>query len=207
MSQALEKFQRSMILGFDEWHDGIGYDLAALAELTGAELDQVTALLIARKDKDWRDAEALAVLSSLGCATATEALRGCLSSSNSQAKLRAARHLADTGDIDAREKTIVEALRAASVSGGLSQVLLAAEEHPTDGVKKALHWCAVHGAEEVLRVNAAGLLLYLLGVGDSAFDWDFRPLFLRFGSADLRERQAAALDLCQQAKVDLPLIS
>ena len=202
MSPALEKFMQSMNIGFDEWHDGIGYDLKALAEIKGEELEQVESALITRKDEDWRDAEALAALSSLGSAAATKALHDCLTSPNGQVRLRAAQHLADMGDHDAREKTIIETLRKPDLGAGVSQILLAAEEHPTEGVKQTLFWCILHAQDHVLRVNAAGLLFYLYGVSDSTFDWSFRPLFLRFGSDDMNERQAAFLELCQQVKAN-----
>jgi hypothetical protein len=37
-SNAFEKFRRSMSIGYMEWHEGIGYDLVALAALPPEEL-------------------------------------------------------------------------------------------------------------------------------------------------------------------------
>jgi hypothetical protein len=51
-----------MQIGYMEWHDGIGYDLEALRELSNDEIKQIETLLVARKDQDWRDVEALAAL-------------------------------------------------------------------------------------------------------------------------------------------------
>ena len=59
---ALERFAASMAIGYDEWHDGIGYDLTALAEASQAERGAIESLLLPRAEQDWRDVEALAAL-------------------------------------------------------------------------------------------------------------------------------------------------
>lgn len=61
-SPALERFLQSMKIGHTEWHDGTGYDLKALRELSGEEVKQVENVLVSRKDWDWRDVEALAAV-------------------------------------------------------------------------------------------------------------------------------------------------
>src|SRR5688572_7159352 len=96
-SPAYDRFMSSMSIGFDEWHDGIGYDLGALAELKGEERKAVEALLIARKDEGWRDAEALAAL---GSARATKALKAAAEGPTREVRLRAARSLG-APDLDA----------------------------------------------------------------------------------------------------------
>jgi len=58
-SEALEKFRRSMAIGYMEWHDGIGYDLDALAALPPEDRQTAEDLLVARRAADWRDIEAL----------------------------------------------------------------------------------------------------------------------------------------------------
>ncbi len=196
-SPALETFARSMILDFDAWHDGIGYDLAALRQLEGAELARVQAVLISRKDQDWRDAEALAALDSVA---ARQALTDCLSSPNADVQLLAARHLSDQSETDERERVIVERLRNAGRDGGLVWALLLAEDYPTEAVKKALFWCARQGPDNT-GVHAAALLFYLYGIAESSFDWEFRPFFLRFHSDNPADRQVAFLELCQRTKV------
>lgn len=196
-SPALETFARSMILDFDAWHDGIGYDLAALRQLEGPELARVQAVLISRKDEDWRDAEALAALDS---DATRQALTDCLASPNADVQLLAARHLGERGKTDERERVIVERLRNAGRDGSLVRALLLAEEYPTEAVKKALFWCARQGPDDT-GVHAAALLFYLYGIADSSFDWEFRPFFLRFSSDNPTDRQAAFLELCQRTKV------
>ncbi|HEX8234839.1 MAG TPA: hypothetical protein VF600_02695 [Abditibacteriaceae bacterium] len=197
-SPALEKFAQSMTIGFDQWHDGIGYDLDALLELKGDELARAEAVLIARKNHDWRDSEALAALNSTQSAAA---LKSSISSPNVQVKLRAARQYAAEGDVAQMEDALVESLRTSKIYAGLTQALALAEEHPTERVKQTLFWCALHGNDDV-RVHAAALLFYLYGIAESNFDWDFRPFFLRFNTQDLEERRAAFLELCRRVNVD-----
>ena len=62
-------------IGYDEWHDGIGYDLDALGQLEGGERDEVQRWLLARANEDWRDLEAL---DALGSSAAKGAVRETL---------------------------------------------------------------------------------------------------------------------------------
>ena len=197
-SSAYDRFMQSMQIGHDQWHDGTGYDLEAVQELEGEELARVEALLIRRKDEDWRDAEALAALNST---KAAEALKSSISSPNVQVKLRAAEQYAEEGDMTTMEEALIQSLRTSKLYEGLTQALDLAEEHPTERVKQTLFWCALHGNDDV-RVHAAALLFYLYGIAQSNFDWEFRPFFLRFGTEDMEERRAAFLELCQRVNVD-----
>ena len=56
------RFERSLALAYGRWHERLGYDLGALAELAGAERDEAQALLLTRGIVDWRDVEAFTVL-------------------------------------------------------------------------------------------------------------------------------------------------
>ena len=56
----LQRFDASMQIGFEEWHDGIGYDIAAIRIASQAELDAIEQILINHSPRDWRDIEALA---------------------------------------------------------------------------------------------------------------------------------------------------
>ena len=56
----LQRFEASMKIGFEEWHDGIGYDIAAIRLASQAELDVIEQILINHNPRDWRDIEALA---------------------------------------------------------------------------------------------------------------------------------------------------
>jgi hypothetical protein len=51
-------------------------------------------------------------------------------------------------------------------------------------------------------VHAAARLAFLYGKATSDFDWDLRPLFLRFGTPDKAERAAATAELGRLCGVD-----
>lgn len=72
MTDTYHKFLESMRLGFGQWHDGDGYDLAALRALSPTERQAAETMLLARldNDPDWRDLEALAYLGSPASAPA-----------------------------------------------------------------------------------------------------------------------------------------
>src|SRR5262249_46830232 len=55
---AASRFLSSMVMTFDMWHDGIGYDLDALAEVQPSSLAAIETALINHKPRDWRDIEA-----------------------------------------------------------------------------------------------------------------------------------------------------
>ena len=51
-------------------------------------------------------------------------------------------------------------------------------------------------------VHAAARLAYVHGKAKEPFDWELRPLFLRFGEADRMSREAAFRELCALCGVD-----
>ena len=59
-----QRFVESMEIGFEEWHDGIGYVCEVLAELPPEDRAAVEALLVARLTASgtWRKAPLLARL-------------------------------------------------------------------------------------------------------------------------------------------------
>ena len=61
---AAARFERSMAIDYEKWHDGIGYDVDAIDDATPAERERIERLLLARRYADWRDVEALARLRS-----------------------------------------------------------------------------------------------------------------------------------------------
>lgn len=58
------RFERSMPIDHEKWHDGIGYGLDTLRGATEAERRQIETLLLEHRIGDWRDVEALAALDS-----------------------------------------------------------------------------------------------------------------------------------------------
>ncbi len=112
-SAAYQRFMASTELGYERWHDGVPYDLEALAELAGDERLRGRALALARAGEDWRDIEALVALGSPGArSTVLEQLRqGSIAQ-----RLAAARALpADPTIEPEREAAIVAGLAQATV--------------------------------------------------------------------------------------------
>ena len=60
----MSRFIESMKIDYEKWHDGIGYDLKALAEANREEGEKIERILINRNPLDWRDIQALAILDS-----------------------------------------------------------------------------------------------------------------------------------------------
>jgi hypothetical protein len=201
-SPEYQRFLGSMAPSQAAWHDGTGYDLEALAALGPVERHLAEDLLVARSRSDWRDIEAL---DALGSERALAALRGALGSENLEVRIAAAKRLAARGLVTPAEleALLVEILPAVRIGSGLSQALLLAEAHPSEAVRRKLLWCAVHGHDDV-RSHAAALAHFLYGRSAAPFDWTMRPLYLRFGSSDARERWQAFLELCQSVGVEPP---
>jgi hypothetical protein len=196
-SVAYQKFLNSMKIGFDEWHDGIGYDLDALKKIAESEREPMTRMLVrhlADPEGGWRDIEALAVLAS---PEAKRAIRSALSSTDPETRLYAAEALHELGEPVELDKVIAKVLRTGALSNGLTLALQLAEEHPTPLVRKTLLKCALDGEPET-RVHAAALSLYLARKAKEAFDWDHRPFFLRFADEHRKERLIAYRELCER---------
>ena len=60
----LRRFERSMVIDYEKWHDGIGYDIEAITAASPSERQAIEVLLLEHGLHDWRDVEALAHLNS-----------------------------------------------------------------------------------------------------------------------------------------------
>src|SRR6185436_15021826 len=114
-SEAYERFQKSTNIGYDEWHDGIGYDLDAFAQMTTEEKSRVAQVLRARGTLDWRDME---VLRLHGGNESFEKLRDLLA----------------TGSIDERAHALRELIEMGKMSGNVPDVQLAHVLDDIDGL-------------------------------------------------------------------------
>lgn len=196
-SDAYHQFIASMTIDYDKWHDGEGYDLDALAELDEAERETVTAQLVARREQDWRDVEALAVLDTPAARTA---LRENLASEFPLIRLRSAEALHSLGEAVEVDAVLADVLTNYEDEGAFGQALDLAPEYSTEAVKQSLLRAALH--HPTRRIHSAAMLLYLAGQAEEPFDWNHRPFFLRFGEEDAAERRAAFAELCQRIGVD-----
>lgn len=194
-SAAYDRFLASMQLSYDQWHDGEGYDLAALRELEPWEVPELVQLLRERS-MEWREVEALAAMP--GSAEADLALTEASRDPHSvDVRLAAADALNGQGRLGRPLAEVVadEIRNLSTISDGLVRALRLAEQHPTEGVKQALLWASRNRTE--CAMHCAALLCFLCGVAKEPFDWELRPLFLRFnpGVSEV-ERAAAFAELC-----------
>lgn len=195
-SDAMERFRTSMTIGHDQWRDGTGYDLEALAALEEPEREEAERLLVARAGEDWRDLEALAAIATPG---ALEALRRALAEGVPQIRLAAAGYLHELGKLDDLGPAVLEALGPAKDDFSLfSRVLDEIGEHRIRAATPALLEIARAG-DGTRAVNAVAMLYYLGGLTDEPFDWDRRPFFLRFAEPG-EDRRAAFDELCAALK-------
>lgn len=195
---AVERFRESMVVNYERWHEGIGYDIAIFKTATPEELVDIENLLLARGVDDWRDVEALAALDS---PRARVALRKALNSSNHRVRIAVAEHASDLISAAERTAALVHALEGADTYGGLTQALLQIEEfHPPQIIDALLR--GVLTRTEGQPVHFAAMLMFLHGKTQSAFDWDQRPFFLEFKTDDSAKRRALFRDLCARIGVD-----
>jgi hypothetical protein len=196
-SDPLQRFLASMIIDYEKWHDGVGYDLDALAQLSDAELEQVEQTLIQHSPRDWRDIEALGQIDS---PTAKKVVNEALKSSDAQIRQTARLYAEEDPDPKERERLLIKNLKSNDLFGGLSQAIDEAEEfHPPAVIDELFNGALKRDGEAA--VHFAALLCFIHGVSKEAFDWDHRPFFLKFHSTGA-EREAVFRELCEKCKVD-----
>ena len=194
--QARKRFLDSMEMNYEKWHDGIGYDLNAVDEMTQEDRDSIVEMLSANLDEPWRVFE---VLEHVNTPKAIATINRALTHPSLEVRIAASRFAKDA-DTD-RERILIEALESSDIYGGLSQALDEVETfHPKGIVDALLRGLLKRGDSGA--VNFAGMLLYIHGKADSSFDWDYRPLFLRFQTDDLKEREKAFIEICRIIEVD-----
>ena len=193
----LQRFKASMKIGFEEWHDGIGYNIAALRMASQGELRTIEQILINRTPLDWRDIEALAEINTK-CARKT--IRDAIKNPNPVVRVAVTRFAPDLVTDNERIEYITDALQTAEIFSGLSHVLDEVERHHPEEVKSALIKGLLNRKGDVAVLFAA-MLFYLFGEAKMAFDMKQRPFFLRFNTEDRKERVEAFLELCQKLNI------
>jgi len=189
---ALDRFVRSLFIDYEKWHDGVGFDLDALREVTPTE--RVVAESRLDATHDWRDVEALAVLAELGSASAERSLRDALKSGSQEIRLAIMKHAPHLVDDAARTEMLVNALEVATPFDAFTDTLEQVERFHPPPVVDAL-WRGVDTRQGDVAVHYAAMLAFIYGKADSAFDWSMRPLFLKFNTTSSAERRAAIAEL------------
>ena len=195
---AYERFMASMKIDYMAWHEGTGYDLDALGAVSSEELAELEALLLQRKDSDWRDVDALARIGSPG---AMRGIQECLTGPNRDVRIRAAELLHKRGELASLDAVIIEGLRFGALGKGLAQCERLAAAHPSEAVKNEL----IRGAlcsNDGRAVRFVGILFFLYGKANVPFDWSQRPFFLRFNTKDARARRQAFDEMCRVLGID-----
>ncbi len=199
-SEAFERFQNSRNIGYEQWHDGVGYDMDAFAAMTAEEKEFVAREIRQRGNLDWRDME---VLQSAGDRESFDKLRDVLAAGTIEERVHALRSLIDTGKISASVCDFQLAHVIDDIDGisGLTVALQLAAEHAGPMTNAAL----LRGARDRpgAAVNFAGMICYLAGVTKEEFDWKHRPLFLKMGKEESDSARAAAFaELCRLCGVE-----
>lgn len=157
------RFLASMVIDYEKWHDGIGYDISLLNQMSAAELSPVESVLINHRPRDWRDIEALALINSPRARSEVEA---ALKSDDPRVRRQAMAHAGEKADPKDREERLVRSLERNGLYGGSSAALDEAAEFHPPRVIDALLRGALHRDGET-AVHFAALLFYLHGIDQS----------------------------------------
>jgi hypothetical protein len=193
----LQRFEASMKIGFEEWHDGIGYDTAAIRLASQEELDTIEQILINHNPRDWRDIEALAEINTK---CAREIIKEAIKDSNPVVRIAVIRFAPDLITDNERTQSVIYALQKTEIFDGLSQVLLEVEKYHPKEIKEALINGLLNRTGDV-AVHFAAMLFYLFGKAKEPFDWKQRPFFLRFNTENRKERVEVFRELCKKLKI------
>lgn len=198
MGTVVERFRRSMVMDYEKWHDGIGYDVDLLRKATDEELAEIEAILVNRSVGDWRDVEALAALNT---PRARVGLREALSSPSQEIRVAVTRYAPDLVDEDEHAVALVNALEQAEFYRGLTQAMMqVAEFHPPAVIDALLRGTLARDGASA--VHFAAMLLFIHGKADSPFDMEQRPFLLEFNTPDQIVRQAMFRELCERIGAD-----
>lgn len=180
------------------WHDGTGYDLAALRQVPADQRAGVEEVLIQHSPRDWRDIEALAEIDS---PRARQAIVEALNDADPAVRREAQRHMGEEEiDPSKREANLLNLL-AERPCARLTEALDEAEAFHPPAVIEALIRGALNG-DGTSAVHFAAMVYYLHGKAAEPFDWAKRPIFLRFNTSDRGEREAAIREMCRAISVD-----
>ncbi len=197
-TSALRRFQESMVIDYEKWHDGIGYDLHVLQEATDAERDAIEAMLLRRGAADWRDVEALAALDT---PQARRMLAHAMKHGGAEIRAAVIRYAPRCISDGQREAALIAAIQAACPFSGLSATLDEVVQFHPPPVCDALLRGAFQREGDV-AVHLAAMAAFVFGKTAEPFDWAHRPLFLRFKDDDVKHRESAFRALCAWLEID-----
>jgi hypothetical protein len=194
--RAKKRFLDSMTMNYEKWRDGIGYDLSALVKMTQYDKDSLVDIFSNNLEEPWRSFEAL---EHINTPKALSAINDALRHPSLKVRIAASRFA--KGADKEREHILIEAIEQSELYEGLSQALDQIETFHPQSIIDALLNGLIRRTDSVV-VNFAGMLLFIYGKTNSSFDWDYRPLFLRFDTQDMDERKKAFVEFCSIIGVD-----
>ena len=194
----LQRFEASMKIGFEEWHDGIGYNIAAIRLASQAELDAIEKILINHSPRDWRDIEALAEINTK---CSRETIKESIKDPNPVVRIAVIRFAPDLITDNEQTQSIIYALQNTEIFSGFSNVLEEVIKYHPKEVKEALINGLLNRTGDV-AVHFAAMLFYLFGKAKEPFDWKQRPFFLRFNTENRKDRVEVFRELCQKLKIN-----
>lgn len=190
-SGAVDRFVASMAIGYEQWHDGVGYDVSALSGLTEDEKRRIEDVLVPRAQNDWRDLEALERLDTPRSRDAIVAARHAVDH-----EIRLYAHLYGPEPSEAeREAAVIYALKRTAHFAGMSLTMRCAVETPTPAVVDEL-WNQVRDPSRETAYHAAEALCRIRGVTTDD-DGAHRALFLKLVGPASPERDRAVAELEQ----------
>lgn len=193
MNDLFHRFKDSMIIDYEQWHDGVGYDVSLIAQMSEADRQSVEDLILSGGLKDWRDLETLHVLRTERAWAAIVSAR-----TGPVEELRlAAMDYGPQPDEDVMEEQVLAGLNDPKRMGA---AIDSASDCPTHAVKERLIEVA-RTADLPYGYSAAATLYEIAGLIDSRWDMAHRDFFLRFSAPPGPERDEATAEL--RKKIDL----
>ena len=131
----LRRFEESMKIDYEKWHDGVGYDLEAIKSASPEQRKAIEQILTQHIPRDWRDIEALAQIDTI---SAHESIKNSMKDSNIEVQIAVTRFAKNLITDNERSQALIRALRTAEIFSGLSQALDEIEEYHPKEIKEAL---------------------------------------------------------------------
>jgi hypothetical protein len=183
----MDTFRRSMVLDYEKWHDGVGYDLDAMAAIPVSEHPVLLSLLA--PPKGWREINALLALAT---PAAIDALRTAGASSGS---IEVRIHVADKAPSLLDEPTRIGILCDAIMTANFTDGLINALEQITRFHPPPVYDALLRGIETrdgSTSFHLAATLAHIHGAEGGASNPALQPLLLQFSTPD-RAAKARAL--------------
>lgn len=197
-TRRVKKFRESMVMNYERWHDGIGYDLSLLRSANPEERAAIETILLNESITDWRPVEAMHALHTPQC---LDKLKSTFATSTDhEVKLAITQYAGEIFSPEQRSGAIISALKEAPLINGLTAALRQIPQfHPPEIIAQLLD-SALHREGES-AIHCAAMVLFLHGKANSIFDNAHMSFLTRFCLKAPGARAAAYEELCQRIGV------